>query len=58
MSDEDEPVVVPTTKTVHYGSLEAGEQVRQASEGAAKDAVEAAKEAGNINISEGSRFIS
>lgn len=53
MSDEDEPVVVPTGKTVHYGSLEVVELARQVGEVPSKDALEAAKEAGHINISEG-----
>ena len=52
MSDEDEPVLVPSGKAVHYGSLEASERARQSGETSGQDVMAEAKEAGNINISE------
>ncbi|KAK7487244.1 hypothetical protein BaRGS_00021472 [Batillaria attramentaria] len=56
MSDEEEPVAVPSGKTVHYGSLEAAEKARQADQAAGKDVIEEAKESGNINISDSGHF--
>lgn len=55
MSDDEEPVVVPTGKTVHYGSLEASERARQSGESSSQDLTEA-KEAGNINVSDAGHF--
>lgn len=56
MSDDEEPVLVPTGKAVHYGSLEASEKARLADQAAGKDVMEEAKESGNINISEAGHF--
>lgn len=55
MSDEDEAPVVKKAR-IFYGSLEEKEKERLSREGtssAARDAVKAAIEAGNINISSG-----
>ncbi|KAK7094688.1 U4/U6 small nuclear ribonucleoprotein Prp4-like [Littorina saxatilis] len=57
MSDEDDiMVVVPSGKALHYGSLEATEKSRQTGETTGQDVLAEAKEAGNINITEGGHF--
>lgn len=56
MSDEDEPVLVPSGKALHYGSLEASEQARQSAETSGQNVLAEAKASGNINISEGVCF--
>ena len=57
MSDAEDDPLVPIGKAVHYGSLEAGEQVRQMKESSSHDAVSMAKEAGNINMSAGNGLV-
>ena len=54
MSDEEDEVLsVPSGKSVHYGTLEATEKARQAAEAKGQDVLAEAKEAGNINFSQG-----
>ena len=53
MSDEEEPVIVPSGKALHYGSLEATERARQSGETSGQDVLAEAKDSGNINISDG-----
>ena len=52
MSDEDDDVmIVPAGKALHYGSLEEKEKARQKGE-TSKDVLTEAKQAGNINITD------
>lgn len=58
MSDDEEvPALAKRQKILHYGSLEDAEKLRLAAEKstgtAVSSAIEAGKEAGNINITDG-----
>ncbi|CAL1534286.1 unnamed protein product [Lymnaea stagnalis] len=56
--DEGGPTFVKRQKVIHYGSLEATEKSRLGSDktSSGSSAVEAGKEAGHINITDGSHF--